>query len=362
MTISIFELFSNKLSHSTIDRDNWYFKLFSRWTVAFLLLMSAFSFATSYSDRAITCKARNDKDYFETYCWSNGKVIPIEHNPYISNDDDSEILCGGINDHKESDESLNHSPHLWVTLMLLVQGAIFMIPDILWRGIEGGMLDQFGTEKCNFLALQNENGKTFNGLSKKKTHVYFISFVFCECLNVVITIINFILTNIFLGGHFYNRMISCKEFIFPTRFNCLVYSFTGSGGSQREDALCFLGQNIINQQLYLVLWGWFILLFAASGCMVIFRILCIALPHFRKLVLQSYTTGKGVEKIASIRVDSQAYYFQNIGHWFLLIQIGRNSSPYHFTSFLKELNLNKKVKDEYESLEMKDNDESRKLC
>ena len=361
MTISIFQLFSNQLSLGTIDRDNWYFKLFSRVTVGIFMIASFLSFATSYSDSAMTCKRRTEQGqkYFDTYCWTYGTVIQVVHYDYYA-DGETENLCKGINDDEE--ESRNYSPHIWVTLMLLIQGALFMIPDIVWQGFEGGLLDQFGAEKNSFLSPKNKNGEVFDGLSKAKTRRYFFVFVFCECLNLCFTIINFIIMNYFLGGQFYNRMLSCKESIFPTQLRCEVYSYAGSGRREMEDSLCILGQNMINQKIYLVIWAWFIVLFIASGCMVVFRILCLVLPLLRKIIVQSYTTGKGIDKIAYVRTDSPTYDFGHIGHWFLLTQIGKNASPHLFTNFLKELSLRKTVNVDRETLEMQEADESRKLC
>jgi len=360
MTISMFQLFSNQLSVGMIDRDNWYFKLFSRVTVGIFMIASFLSFATSYSDSAITCKRTTEQKYFDTYCWTYGTVIPILHQSDYYDSEGETDICNGINDDKE--ESRNYSPHIWVTLMLLIQGTLFMIPDIVWQGFEGGFLDQFGAEKSSFLSPKNKNDKVFNGLSKLKTRRYFFVFVFCECLNLCFTIINFIIMNYFLGGHFYNRMLICKESIFPTRLRCDVSSYHSSGGITNENSLCILGQNMINQKIYLVIWAWFIVLFIASGCMIVFRILCTALPLLRKIIVQSYTTGKGIEKIAYVRTDSPTYDFGHIGHWFLLTQIGKNSSPHLFTNFLKELSLRKTVNVDHESLEIQEADESRKFC
>ena len=237
-----------------------------------------------------------------------------------------------------------------------------MIPDIMWHGFEGGMLDQFGTEKGSFLSPRIKNGEVFDGLSKKKTMRYFFAFVFCEFMNLGFAIINFIIMNYFLGGHFYNRMLSCKESIFPTRLSCQVYYYDGSGRNTREDSLCLLGQNLINQKIYVLIWAWFIVLFIASGCMIVFRTLCLVLPLLRKMIVQSYTTGKGIEKIAYGRLDSPTYDFGHIGHWFLLTQIGKNSTPNSFTNFLKELSLRGTGNVDRETLEIQEADESRKLC
>ena len=353
MTMSFLQPFS---THLSIDKDSWMFKLFSRWTVFIFLLASAFSFITSYSESAISCKSNqgSDPNYMNAYCWSYATVLDA-NNPlspdYGSGNEDGTVKC-----ERNTDKyGRENSPHQLVTLMLLIHAVLFMIPDIIWQGIEGGMLDQFGTDRSSFLSPGD--GEIFKGLSKQKTTMYFSTFVLCELLNLVFTIINFVIMNIFLGDF---RMITCIDSLFPTTMSCSVTYYDGSGRTMRDENLCFLGQNEINQQMYLVLWAWFIILFCASLCMITIRILSIAVPKLRKFILLSYTKSNGMERLGFIKRLTQDR--GSIGHWFILTQIGRNASPYKFKMLLEEINSGKGFNEEPDTIEMQAADETRKLC
>merc|ERR1739848_293710 len=74
-----------------------------------------------------------------------------------------------------------------------------MIPDKLWQYFEDGMLEQFGSDKSNFLNNPRDeydaDGKhvaVFKMISKKLSRKYFWTFVACEMLNVVIGIVSFL--------------------------------------------------------------------------------------------------------------------------------------------------------------------------
>ena len=350
MTVSVLQPLSNKLSFDTIDRDNWIFKLFSRWTVGIFLFASAFSFATSYSDSAITCKAQFNLDYLNTYCWS-GSDMTLQLSDRWSSDDEKDCRNKVFDD--ETNDNRIHMPHIWVSLMLLIQGVSFTIPDIIWQWFEGGTLDQFRADRSNRLLSENGSVEIFNGLSKRKTRRYFFSFIFCECLNLVFTFINFVVMNTFLHGLFSSKIISCMGFIFPTTVSC------DFSHERRDNTLCFLGQNMINQKMYLMLWAWFMVLFFAIVCMIVIRLLSLCFPKYRKATIEAYTKSKGVEKLACIQNLSEGC--GNIGHWFLLTQIGRNSLPYNFKNFLEEINSGKKLKDKTDTMEMHAVDESRNL-
>ena len=308
---------------------------------------------TSYSESAISCKSnrQSDPNYMKAYCWSHATVldadIPLSPDYGSGNED----KCGRNTD-KYGRE---YSPHQSVTLMLLIHAVLFMIPDIVWQGIEGGMLEQFGTNRSNFLSPGD--GEIFKGLSKQKTTMYFSTFVFCELLNLVFTIINFVIMNIFLGDF---RTITCIDWLFPTMMMCSISYYEGSGRTMTDENLCFLGQNEINQQIYLVLWAWFIILFCASLVMITVRILSIAVPAFRKFLLLSYTKSEGMERLSYVKRLTQDK--GSIGHWFILTQIGRNASPYKFKMLLEEINSGKGFNEEPDTLEMQAAEETRKLC
>ena len=126
----------------------------------------------------------------------------------------------------------------------------------------------------------------FKNLSKKLCRKYFYTFVACEMLNICIAIISFVFTNAFLSGHLFTYGANVIGFsyayktydpmcsLFPTVVNCEYSISAVNGNDDSKSGACILGQNILNQKIYFLLWVWFMVLFFASGY-VIDRIMCI---------------------------------------------------------------------------------------
>ena len=198
-----------------------------------------------------------------------------------------------------------------------------------------------------------EHAKRFTEMSKKATRKYFLTFIACEYLNVIIAIVNYLIINSFLSGKFmtygsdvlnYYMGTALPEEIlgktigsvnpmcnaFPTVVSCKT-SFAGINTKEdKRNEICILGQNIINQKIYIILWWWFIVLFIASAFMTIYRITTIVLPNSRRatIIARMQTTK---------RVYVPEYPYSDIGHWFVLGQIGRNSNTYYFRELMKQL-------------------------
>ena len=365
MAIDLFKEASKYFSLEAVDIDNWSFKLFSKVTVGIFVASAMFSAASSYSGKAISCKG--GEEYAEQFCWLHGtRKYPDE--------------CPGGS---ESDEE-NHNTeyYLWVSMVLFLNGVLFMIPDKLWRYFEDGMLEQFGSNKREFLddpkidRSENENqnngnivnitndganasnshgsntrpnhGKhveIFKKLSKKLCRKYFYTFVACEMLNIVIAITSFVFTNAFLSGHFYTYGSNVVSFgsgydttndpmcsLFPTVVSCTYTLFGPSGALGTRNDVCILGQNILNQKIYFFLWLWFMVLFFVSGYIIIDRIMCTLMPWYQRQVIASH-----LKSTKSIRVENLKNFPHGIGRWFVLAQLGRNSCPYKYRNFLEKL-------------------------
>merc|ERR1711944_159403 len=119
--------------------------------------------------------------------------------------------------------------------------------------------------------------------------------------------------------------------VFPTTVNCQFSFFGVNGHPDKRSNICIMGQNIMNQKIYLVLWIWFVILFGVSATMFTYRIATFTLPAFRRTtILRQMKTN------TSLAVDDLYLDFEHIGNWFLLSQIGQNANPYKFREFLKE--------------------------
>ena len=105
----------------------------------------------------------------------------------------------------------------WVTFVMMVQAGTFMLPYRIWRALEGGLIEEFGTEAKTKIILEEEYGEdsfVLEALVEKyvkffraiwhRNNWYFFMFVLCELLNCVVLFMNFWLSDMFLNGKFYS--------------------------------------------------------------------------------------------------------------------------------------------------------------
>ena len=374
MASALFSELAGRFSLEGIDIDNWTFKFYSRVSVGILLVASAASVCATYGGDPITCKG--GESYDQAYCWLHGTshLPPNKIASEITNGDHC-FNYDAENDSDSSDDSSKDTKYyIWVSLMLFINAALFIIPDQLWKHFEGGMIEQFGSNRREFLEDTEKHAQTFKDLSKNQTRRYFFTFIFFEFLNLGMCILNFVLIDKFLSGKFssygsktlqyytgtlertaveygeknnkgtIDLMLNPMCSVFPTIVSCDYTTFAVNGADDKRSNICILGQNIMNQQIYLILWFWFIVLFVASGWMVIYRLVTLSLVDMQRTTIQFYLKSKDVDAVKALKLD-----FDHIGNWFVLTQIGRNATPYAFRKFLNEVaGKRKKIEGEKE--------------
>ena len=351
MAAQLFGLLTSTLSFEGVDIDNWTFKLYSKASVGIFFLGAALSTLNEYTGGAITCRGSDATDYDKQYCWLNG-VKHLQPNQVASaiNLGDRCFSDGG------DDKVVNY--YIWISLVLIFSSVLFFLPNQLWKYFEGGMMEQFGSNRGEFLQDAEKSASNFKKMTKNHTKFYFFTFVFFETLNFVIGVTIFLLTDWFLDGKFSNYGSKTIAYlrgsgqytevntgngdervqlnpmcsVFPTSVRCDV-SFSGANGRKDErNLLCILGQNIMNQKIYLILWVWFVVLFSVSACMIVYRVLTCMLPGFQRTHIQRYLRSSDDYAVRKLRLD-----FDHIGNYFVLTQIGRNATPYTFRKFLDEV-------------------------
>ena len=133
-----------------IDTDNWNFKLHSKLSPALFFVASTASFFTSYFGKSIQCFGGGDKELVESMCWLHGSyhISNIELDKKINRGEScfspspDQILLNGVsgqctndNDEKVACNTFNN-PHteyyIWVSWILLLNGALFIFPNLLW--------------------------------------------------------------------------------------------------------------------------------------------------------------------------------------------------------------------------------------
>jgi len=353
MASDLFKELTSRLTLDGVDIDNWTFKFYSRASAGIFFLAAAASVASSYTGSTIKCRGEVT-DYDETYCWLHG----TKHLPYgqISEEINNGDTCFSYD---ASDDDKATTYYVWVSLVLFLSALLFLIPNELWKHFEGGMMEQFGSSRKEFLENSEKCAAKFNDLTKSHTKRYFFTFCFFEGLNYVIGLAIFILTDRFLSGKFSNYgfntlayfqgNLECTNMnlggqaercevlnpmcsVFPTTVSCQFAFFGANGYKDSRSNICIMGQNLMNQRIYLVLWTWFVVLFVVSACMILYRILTLILPNLQRSEIRQFIKSRNDDAVQALKLD-----FDHIGNWFLLAQIGRNSTPYSFRDFLNEV-------------------------
>jgi len=366
MASAIFADLAKRFSLEGIDIDTWVFKFYSRATVGIFMVAVAASVADAYGGgKTIECEGASS--YETNYCWLTGvqHLKPGDITKNIHNNHD----CFDVDD--VGDERMSNY-YLWVSLVLFLCGAVFIIPNEIWKHMEGGLLKQFGTDQSDF--LKEENGKNaakrFKEITNNHANRYFFTFLTFEVVYFILGIVVFNLLDVFIGGKFITYGLDTISYLkgetapveisddgktyeltvnpmcnaFPTIVSCSISKFAVVKDiADTKNVICILGQNIMNQKIFLVLWVWFVILFSVSACQVIYRITTIFVPGFQASMIQQHlrtSDKKAVEKLP--------LGLNYIGNWFLLTQIGSNSDPYAFRMFL----------DHVAGIKRKDDDES----
>ena len=194
---------------------------------------------------------------------------------------------------------------------------------------------------------------------------YFLSFIFCEILNILSIVLCMITLNALLGGNFWNYGTEVLKFysdneedrlnkvslqgelvnpmcnVFPTEVSCNVYFGALQGEIQIENKLCMLSNNIFNQYYFFVLWFWWVILLTLSLVFLVYRLIFLMVPSFPVFVLKTSLSGKGY------KLDNQdsTYFFQKQKQWdaFLLMQVTGNLNSRNTKHLLDEM-INQEIR------------------
>ena len=105
--------------------------------------------------------------------------------------------------------------------------------------------------------------------------------------------------------------------VFPTVVSCTIKTFSVvQGAADTKNNICILGRNILNQQIFLVLWVWFMILFSATVCQIIYRLITLCVPSY-----QSWTIQYQLKSTDDLAVKKIELGFGNLKSWlFYLIK------------------------------------------
>lgn len=121
---------------------------------------------------------------------------------------------------------------------------------------------------------------------------YYQAFVACQVLYFVNVIVQILLTQGFLNGNFISLMPKwlsnqpVLDVVFPKAVKCDLASYGTGGSKQKQNVLCTLAMNVLNEKIYLLLWAMFMIALVTSIVQLIYVGLMSWSPNLRFTILE----------------------------------------------------------------------------
>jgi len=354
--------------------DNYLFKIHHQLNFFVVLFGALFVTGMNYlKDDAIICIGAKDKDFAQQSCWLHGAG-------HVPDTLAKELEMGDCYMHEEAkddktsdatDENLTHY-YLWIPFILGICLIVIKAPRVLWnevfeRGLVKGFVQIANEEK-------GEPGKKMKERFRKlkaRARDYGASYLLCEVLNIVSVMTCFCIIDSLLGGKFWsygNRYLQYERSktqiaqdngemkknvnplcnVFPTEVSCFVRTGASTGGTDKDNILCILSNNLFNQYYFLILWWWWVILIIVSCLGFVYRLAQVIIPGVSKQIL--------IAKVLPLGQADKARQLRKFNQWdfFLLGRICQNLKGSQIDAFLGELVPEKKEKEEKnDGVEMK---------
>eukprot|EP00095_Tigriopus_kingsejongensis_P006882 maker-scaffold125_size330479-snap-gene-0.14 protein:Tk06882 transcript:maker-scaffold125_size330479-snap-gene-0.14-mRNA-1 annotation:"innexin inx2-like" len=352
MSFLFFKSFADLIKGDTTRIDNGWFLLHYRMSFVIMAVSSVLIGATQYFGDPITCHGSNlPKDITNTYCWIHGTWTIKE---YLEASKLSELAHPGVGPYDERiHEKVSHRYYQWVPIVLGLSALLFYVPRGLWKLLEGGWVENMSQgmkfphddpsvreKRVNFLYY-------FYSRNKRKHRTYAFLFAFCESLNLLNIICQWIMADLFMSGmfrdygsnvvHYYRFESGLSDshnpcdLVFPKVAHCTIRHYGRSGDVQKTEPFCILSQNIVNEKVALIIWFWFVILLVCSTLAMMLRMVVMMVPVARKPILFLYSENNNSSEMSMV-CDNCGY-----GDWFILRQIKKNVDVMTFTTLISVL-------------------------
>ncbi|KAA0201481.1 Innexin [Hyalella azteca] len=345
-----------KIHNSKTLVDDAVFRLHYRWTTSLCFLACALVAASDMFGEPIQCLMNGGEapKPYTTFCWvsstftintSNADGESGHYESYGSN-----YSGTGKYDSKTHEKRI-HTYYQWVPFVLFALGALFYLPHLIWKEIEGkkvecllqglsviSMDDAAPAKKMNIVKyLFASHGR----LNNRYAYGYFFSHV----LNLVVVVSAMFILESFFGGVFldygsktvrylnghadvaHNPLI----FAFPRVAKCHFRMYGPSGSLENHDLMCLLPQNIINEKIFLFIWFWLLILTTATAMQIVYIAAIFLSPFLRLKLLETY--GRVMSDAQLEDLVHRTY----LGDWFLLRTLGKNVDALTFKDIMQEL-------------------------
>jgi len=334
------------LKIDAVKIDNNVFKLHYRATFIVMTCACIFITANCYIGDPIDCMVAGvPGDMMDTYCWIHStysipsrwvgkKGVDVPH-PGVA----------PVADLEDGTEIKYHKWYQWVSFFLFLEALFFYLPRFFWKGSENGKVAMLvGNLKDSLLsdkakeAQINEIIKYY--LRHRGTHFYYaLRFFALEVYNFTNVICQMYFIDFFLGGEFQTYGMDVLNYtglehedrpdpmakVFPKVTKCTFHKYGPSGTVEKNDGLCILPVNIINEKLFIFIWFWLIFVAVCSGLYLIFRLSTLLADQMR-VGLITVHGGKSCRRsdVEAILDPAGFTWTENIGDWFLLHLVCKN--------------------------------------
>ena len=126
------------------------------------------------------------------------------------------------------------------------------------------------------------------------------------------------------------------------------------GSLKMVQGICILPENSITEKIYLVLWFWFVFLFVIGVLQIFLELAILAMPSFRLTFMElngsfSYESTKvdvpdGLTHQKQIKDFIRDGHKCNIGDWFLLYQIRKNTNEDIYSALVEKISQEQAIK------------------
>jgi len=395
-----------------VTKDNVAFRIVTVGSFGIFMMCAILNGLTIYFGHPIICQDTANKPLTEAHCWMHGSYD-------LRNDliDDDHCFDEPPEDEEYSNEitTVRTRYYQWVVCVLVLSAILFRLPAWIWSMLERGVMANFYNSNKGLDVLREKEDdvkdfvekevNAFKRLQKRsKTKAYYLKFIFCQCLALLVVCLLFLGTDKFIGdngdddGRFlsygsdvvkyhlrysfseefamkffnYEDQEKLREFklknpmcrTFPTRVACKFTSGGTGGLPKTENSYCILSQNIINEKIYLALWFWFIAMIAIMSAQLIWEVCFLTSPLVDRILKLALPSSSGMSNylrqflIGQVTGTSltrnMVTYLQNLsfGDVFVLYQLGKNTHPDFFYEMLKKLCVNEKETETSETVPM----------
>ena len=113
--------------------------------------------------------------------------------------------------------------------------------------------------------------------------------------------------------------------------SCSIQIGASTGGVDKSNFLCILGNNLFNQKYFLILWVWWVFLLLVAILGLIYRVARILVPDFSRLVSNSLSFEVFPpirwlllrkihgNQLSNVKLRSADYFVLQQVFWFLVI-------------------------------------------